>query len=449
MTMKRMRGIVPWSGNGIVSKRLASVVVVISVPLLGCATRGRQNAPSDDLVRAEQLVTAGCYRCLEEAFAVYERQLQDTRRPSVALRHAAFETAVLLVLRQRELGIPSDVMLQKARSLEDLPSRAPGHLPPKLLVALADLTPGDIAAADPDDVASRNTRERREELAALRSQPAHTAQPPSVLESYLALAFDCNDAQTRRGMQGEELRKQFEAVPLLRYRVAACGFGPRDSFSIIRQADPRWVETAFFDGRAEASGRRPNLRAAIDLLTIARDAIPESAAVSLTLAHAQRGYGDLSPTTNVYTLAGVIAYDRKQLDVARELFLQARKADSSNCTAHSYFALVGAAQNNWPVATPVFSQAMTCFASAAADAQTELEAIARSDFDEVFKARLIAQQQKTIVESELKAAQAAYNAARGLVREGRRDEAIAHLQLALRHPEVKAQAQALQKLIEH
>ena len=218
--------------------------------------------------------------------------------------------------------------------------------------------------------------------------------------------------------------------------------------------------------RREA-GRRPNLRAAIDSFTVARAALPQSAAILLALAHAQRGYGDLepalasydaivamvprnreallgraitlsylerhsevietttrmidmgtwlmgdayywrarsrfvlkaldeawsdaehavtlAPNTNVYTLAGVIAYDRKELAVAKDRFQRARDADASNCTAHSYFALVSAAQNNWPEATPVFSLAMTCFVGAAAAATQELAQIEASDYDAVFK----------------------------------------------------------------
>jgi hypothetical protein len=43
MTMKRMRGIVPRSDNGILSKRLTGVAVAISVSVLEC---GRAFAPS-------------------------------------------------------------------------------------------------------------------------------------------------------------------------------------------------------------------------------------------------------------------------------------------------------------------------------------------------------------------------------------------------------------------
>jgi len=413
--------------------RRLTILAVASLSLLGCAARRSAANEAADLARAERLVADGCYRCLVEALDIFEQQLERTRRPSPALRQAAFETAALVVLRQKELGIASEAALDKARALAEKSPSTPGRVPAAVIATLADLAPADTAGSDPDEAAARNTRERRAQLFALRpqlGQPAITSR----LESYLALSLDCNDGDARRALKGDELIARVGTVPLLRYRVAACGFGARDAFATLREADPRWVETAFFEGRAAATGRRPNLRLAIDLLSLARPVLPESASIALALAHAQRGYGDLepaldsydaviamvprnreallgraitlsylerhpdviettsrmieygtwlmgdayywrarsryvlkqmdeawsdaenavklSPTTNVYTLAGVIAYDRKQLDVAKDRFERARKADGSNCTAHSYFALVNASQNNWPAATP-------------------------------------------------------------------------------------------------
>jgi hypothetical protein len=83
----------------------------------------------------------------------------------------------------------------------------------------------------------------------------------------------------------------------------------------------------------------------------------------------------LAPNTNVFTLAGVIAYDRKDLETAKDRFQRARAADGNNCTAHSYYALVHATQNNWSEATPVFALATTCFARAGANLRRELEEI--------------------------------------------------------------------------
>jgi predicted outer membrane protein len=90
---------------------------------------------------------------------------------------------------------------------------------------------------------------------------------------------------------------------------------------------------------------------------------------------------------------------------------------------------------------------MTCFIDAATQARRDVAELEAATFDPVYKNRLIAQQEKTIKESDLKAAQAGYNAAQGFLRSGNKSEAMAHLQIALEHPEVHEQAETLSKLI--
>jgi tetratricopeptide (TPR) repeat protein len=496
-------------------------IFVAAVLIAGCATRSVAPRAVVDVARADKLTSAGCYACLTEALAIYERALQSTRRPTPGLVQAAFETALFVALREKELGIPAAAAIEKARGLA-----APSQL---VLTQLVDLAPAESAGDDPDIVAARNSRERRALVTELR--PAlEAAQPQTLLISYLKTAFDCDDPKTRPHINAKELLARHGNALVLRWRLALCALGARESFQEIRDADARWIETTFFLGRRAATSRPPNLRGAIDFFNLAVPAFPNSPAILLALAHAERGYGDLEPAlatydkvltmvpsnreallgrvitlsyldrnaeaietatkmidlgtwllgdayywrarnryilkalddawsdaefavklaanTNVYTLAGVIAYERKELDTAKDRFDQARKLDRENCTAQSYFALVHAAQNNWPEATPVFSIAMACFARASAQASRELAEIEAADFDPVFRGRLAAEHRKTIKESDLKGAQAAYNAAQGFLRGGQRPEAIAHLQLALQHPELQTQAETLKKLIE-
>ena len=156
----------------------------------------------------------------------------------------------------------------------------------------------------------------------------------------------------------------------------------------------------------------------------------------------------LSANTNVYTLAGVIADDCKQIETAKDMFHRATQMDNANCSAHSYLGLVHVAQDAWPQATPSFSTAMSCFVKAAAQARRELAELQAETDDPVYIGRLSADRQKTIDESDRKAAEAAYNAAQGYLRAGQRGEALGHLQLALEHPTLQKPAEALRKLIE-
>jgi hypothetical protein len=80
-------------------------------------------------------------------------------------------------------------------------------------------------------------------------------------------------------------------------------------------------------------------------------------------------------------------------------------------------------------------------------ARRQIAELNTAGFDPVFTGRVIADHEKTLKESELNAAQAAYYAAQGLLCAGHTPEARSHLQLALDHPDMHDQAAALQKLI--
>lgn len=490
--------------------------LVLLAALVSASCAARTAAPRVapvDVPRAQVLAAAGCYTCLVEALAIYEQ---------AGLTQAAFETALLVSLREKELGIPEDASFEKARAL------AVRLGPPaQLLTTIADLTTGEPTGQDPDRSSQRNTRDRRARAAELR--PLLDSAVPTLIATYLKVSLDCFDPDGRSRLKPAELLAAHGDTPILKYRLSMCGLGERRALDSVREADPRWTEIAFFQARRAAASRPPDLRTALDLFNIAVRAFPTSAAMVLARAHAERAYGDLepalasydkaialvptsreallgrvitlsylerhqeaadtatrmielgtwlmgdayywrarsryilkmmdeawsdaenavtlSPNTNVYTLAGVIAYDRKDLEVAKDRFNNARGLDRGNCTAHSYYALVHAAQNNWPHATPVFSQAMTCFVQAIAEARRQIAELEATEFDPVYKARLIADQQKTLTEGELKAAQSGYNAAQGFLRAGDHREAAFHLQVALDHPELQTQAATLNKLI--
>jgi tetratricopeptide (TPR) repeat protein len=501
----------------------------VCLTFASCAPRGPVRVSPAELARANQLVVSGCYRCLEEALTIYERQIAATApKPLPALLQATLDTSTLLVVRAKELGIPSESTLEKLKTLAARTPVTAGHLSPDQMAQLADLAPPEPSGMDPEAAAALNRRDRREQIEQLRPLLSQLAAP-SLAETYLALTHDCFNREARDRIAKSAAFASPTPLPL-RFKLAVCTSRARSDLPAVREADQRWVDTAFFEGRAAITPRGPDLRSAIDFHSQAHTAFPESAAIFVALAHAQRGYGDLGPAlvsydgvlkmvptlreallgrvitlsyldripesvetatrmidlgtwllgdayywrargryilkmlddawsdaehavklaqnTNTYTLAGVIAYDRKELDTAKERFRLARVADASNCTAHAYFALVTATQNNWAEATPVFSTAMSCFVKAAETARVAIADLQGAPYDDVYKGRLIADQEKTLAESELKAAQNAYNAAQGWLREGNRPEAMTHLQIALEHPEMRGQAEALQKLLQ-
>src|SRR5688500_5597588 len=95
------------------TRALAAFVLATAGVLAGCATRP---APVVDTARlaaaeVESLVSSGCYRCLESAFA---------KAAAAGLREQAFESALLLAARSKELGLPHARWIEAARGVVPL-----------------------------------------------------------------------------------------------------------------------------------------------------------------------------------------------------------------------------------------------------------------------------------------------------------------------------------------
>src|SRR5262245_55302842 len=222
------------------------VALFAALPLAACTARGPAVTSKPDLSRAEQLFAAGCYTCLTEALAIYEK---------AGAKQAAFETALFLAMREKELGIPEDATLARARGLAPAASS---------LLDLVELTPAEPTGRDPDAYAQQNTRERRLKRDELRPLLDGVAVK-TLLTTYVAVSLDCEEPKARQLLDAGALLAQHANATLLRYRLALCGVGDRQAFDKFRDADARWVEIAFFQGRRAAAGRPPNLRAAIYL----------------------------------------------------------------------------------------------------------------------------------------------------------------------------------------
>jgi tetratricopeptide (TPR) repeat protein len=104
---------------------------------------------------------------------------------------------------------------------------------------------------------------------------------------YLALAIDCEDARARREVDAAEVAARHGGVGLIGFRLALCAMGPNTP-ARLRAADSRWVDSLFFEGRAEMT-RRPiaEVAKAEALFREAREAFPESNAIVLALGAAR------------------------------------------------------------------------------------------------------------------------------------------------------------------
>ncbi len=488
---------------------------------LACTARQAPVQLTADVRTANELVGAGCYTCLRDAATFYERAL-STRRPPADVRPRLFEATLLLTLRAKELGLPFEAWLERARA-------SAKALPPAFgastAIELAELVPQETSGLAPTPPgASRFVREVTPALARWRERVAATALSAAT-KQYLDLTLACADRAIRDEL---EAAPPTPAAPFVRYRLATCNTSATEDVGRLLTEDPRWSEAAWFEGR-RVLAQSLDLTPAIVLLTTASRAFPDSGAMLMSLAGAQLAAGQLEPAlasydavialvpehrgallgrvlaltylnrhedavvsatrlidlgthllsdayywralnryqikaieeawadvtvaltlqvnTNVHTLAGLIAYARKQLDTALLHFDRAWTLDNSNCNAVFYKGIVQGDVNTWRDAAPTFSIAMRCFISTAATVRAALVALQASDQSEAFKASKGAEHQKTIDENDRQAATSAYNAAQAYARTGQTAPALTHLDVAASHASMQEKAEALKKLL--
>jgi tetratricopeptide (TPR) repeat protein len=294
-----------------------------------CAARAPKLTPTQlaDAGRAESLMRDGCYTCLQEAAGIYMRLLQSptNKTPERVLR-GTFETTILLAVREKELGLPAEASLARARELSSRLSGvsagaatgATPHATPSVAAAVlleaAEAITGDTTALDAEERQQKDdgtlARQRRATPATIEAL-ASTSDPAA---NYLAIALHCEQPRgstptsTAAANLLTSIAKDDSSSPaLLRYRAASCSGGSQSAAQTLtkmREADQRWADVYFFEGKYEmgSPARSADPERAAALLTHAIAAFPDSIAIRLMLANAH----DLSGNAQ----AALDAFDR-------------------------------------------------------------------------------------------------------------------------------------------
>lgn len=492
------------------------------VLVTGCASRSASPQLQAEWRAAEELAAAGCYTCLRDALEHYDR-VAGMRRPPADLPQRVFETEILLVFRAKEIGLPFEPWLTRARTtLQALPAA----LGAATALELAELVQEERSGFAPGPPGlARFAREVVPNLAQWRARVAATALGADMRQ-YLDLTLACSDRESRVAMQEEPPPVSANAAPLIRYRMATCGPAPSADITRLRADDPRWTEAAWHEGRRLLGSVR-DVPLAIAAFEIAARAFPESGAMLMSLAGAQQAAEQLEASlviydqvlalvpehrhallgrvlsltylqrpedavvtatrmidlgthllgdayywraqnrhqlkaydeawadvtmaltqlhnTQVHTLAGLIAYARKEPTVALTHFDTAWSLDRTNCSAGFFKGIVHGDLKGWNDAAPTFSSAMSCFVAAASAARSELAALDTSDHAAAYKARKGEQLRKKADEDDRQAATSAYNAAQAFIRLGNPGLALNFVDVALGNEAMREKAEALKK----
>lgn len=271
--------------------------LLIGVTLAGCSARRAtpvvSPAAAIDLAPADALFDAGCYRCLAEAFSLYDRARVQPGAPLRA-RTRAFATAVLLTLREKELDLDATPWLERARELAEMDDSA--YL--------------DIAAALPWDGGSTpdfalSSRLSPNVLDDWQNFTMPQGRHPE-LDAYILITLQCRLAT--RVQADETIRDVADMSPLLQFRAGLCGPQRRPLLEALVAADPRFVEAWYFIGRYEMTtgvnqaggSSRTWLVTAVRPLQLAHTGLPEAPTVTTVLAGLMRARSDLRAALALY-----------------------------------------------------------------------------------------------------------------------------------------------------
>jgi tetratricopeptide (TPR) repeat protein len=268
------------------------------LPLVSCAARAKAPA-RPTLADADRLAVAGCYTCLVDALKIYDGLL--AQRPSAAATRGAFRTAVLLALREKEIGLAATPYLERARALAN--SLPAGDEAPFAL---------DIARAIPWDY-SGITKEFTEEF--VKTMQAVTPQVKGWRErlaglgndaffTYLDAALACSYGDWRaRDQAFDAIVARQPASLLIKYRVGICVQQRRALLEDVLAAEPRYAEAHLFLGRyalVDASTGHGKRSAIAPHLDAAYAAFPKSPSVTFTLAGMSRAFNKLNDALRFY-----------------------------------------------------------------------------------------------------------------------------------------------------
>jgi tetratricopeptide (TPR) repeat protein len=260
------------------SRPLAALLLALATSA-ACAARPTAiqtpAATTSSTSAIDALIARGCFGCLTQAYDAAVAASNQTR---------AFEIALLLTARAKELGLPYTPWLERARAALPTEPGWPDYL------AIVQALRIDSLADDRDAVLVETLKYRAsaETVAAWRTALAAGAGLP-LLRAYLELSLICQYVVSDRNVSIAATVQRFPDVPLIEYRAGACGSSQAPHLQAVRDAVPEFAEVDFLLGRyALDIPLQPDQEEALRRFTAARAAFPESPAIVGSLADLRR-----------------------------------------------------------------------------------------------------------------------------------------------------------------
>ena len=303
-----------------------ALFLAVLVATSACASAPRRPDPAVEAARlaaearvtAEGRVRAGCYDCLLEARAIYERLADRPERAEIALRR--FEVELLLALRERELALDAGPTLARARALV---SGLPAGIDAAKYLAIVEAIPPDQSGVSPVVVRRAGATPSIDVDAQLALLDADAAVFLPVRQ-YLALSLDCTYLRRRRasGSAPIESRIPSPTDPLLAYRAGTCETIRVPRLEAARADVPGFADAAYFLARLHvATAQKTGGAAARPLLVEAYERFAKSPAVTYLNGHYQQLVGDCKAALRFYDETLALANGHENAMLGRTICL--------------------------------------------------------------------------------------------------------------------------------
>lgn len=278
-----------------------------------CAARTPPAAPAtpqalafDDA--ADKLIRRGCYRCLEQAFELAQ---------SHGARQQAFEAATLLTLRSKELGLPSEEWLDRARTLAGTDASL---LP---YVEIVDVIPPDRLSENRDALFDIRRRTRVKSSLEMWRTYLQDGVGSDAFRSYLDVSLICAFGTLKETPDSFSGTLDPSATsPLFQYGVGACDMSHSARLSALRASNAEFVDADYALGRyALDDPLSPNAEESLKRWESATKAFPRSPAIATHIGNLFRMWEDWTPALAAFDAALAVAPTHPEATIGRAVSL--------------------------------------------------------------------------------------------------------------------------------
>lgn len=301
-------------------KRLIPLLLVAAVAAAACGTSVRKQQ-AQRLAEADTLFARGCYTCLRRAFDTYSTLRSEGFQPAL-VAGKAFETAILLAAREKELAMEANGWITRAEELVPAAHRPEGLRYLEIVRALP-WAAGRLDRDQEERIRSEQAKAPRSMIDMLAAWETALGPPAArpIAAAYLMISARCAFTPVREQETLTVILVSHPNAPLVRYAAGRCRSELRAQLDAVA-GDADFHEAAFELGRLRLYQGGPTVHAdARVLLEAAHAAMPEAIAPAYLLAGVLSALGEYEACAEKYLAVAQAGGARRESTLNRTICL--------------------------------------------------------------------------------------------------------------------------------